>query len=85
MPMSIIEIKKTMKQLRLSGALATLDTRLLEAQSSNLSAIEVIADLLQDEVDRRQSRLQDKCFQRSGLPDRASLSDFDWTYNPQIP
>jgi DNA replication protein DnaC len=85
MPMSIIEIKKTMKQLRLSGALATFDTRLLEAQSSKLSALEVISDLLQDELDRRQSRLQDKCFQRSGLPERASLSDFDWAYNPQIP
>ena len=85
MPMSIIEIKKVLKQLRLSGALATLDTRLLEAQSSKLSALEVLSDLLQDELDRRQSRLQDKCFQRSGLPERASLSDFDWAYNPQIP
>ena len=85
MPMSIIEIKKILKQLRLSGALATLDTRLLEAQSSKLSALEVISDLLQDEIDRRQSRLQDKCFQRSGLPERASLAEFDWAYNPQIP
>jgi hypothetical protein len=33
--------------LRLSDALATLDIRLLEAQSSNLSALEVIADLLE--------------------------------------
>ncbi len=85
MTMSIIEIKKTLKQLRLSGALATLDTRLLEAQSSNLSALEVIADLLQDELDRRHTRLLDKCFQRSGLPERASLAEFDWAYNPQIP
>ena len=85
MPMSIIEIKKTLKQLRLSGALATLDTRLLEAQSSDLCALEVLSDLLQDEIDRRQSRLQDKCFQRSGLPERVSLSEFDWSYNPQIP
>jgi DNA replication protein DnaC len=85
MPMSIIEIKKTLKQLRLSGALATLDTRLLEAQSSNLPALEVISDLLQDELDRRHSRLLDKCFQRSGLAERASLAEFDWTYNPQIP
>jgi DNA replication protein DnaC len=85
MTMSIIEIKKTLKALRLSGALATLDTRLLEAQSSNLSALEVIGDLLQDEIDRRHTRLLDKCFQRSGLPERASLAEFDWTYNPQIP
>ncbi len=85
MTMSMIEMKKTLKQLRLSGALATLETRLLEAQSSNLSAVEVLSDLLQDELDRRHTRLLDKCHQRSGLPERASLAEFDWSYNPQIP
>jgi DNA replication protein DnaC len=85
MTMSMIEMKKTLKQLRLSGALATLETRLLEAQSSNLSAVEVLSDLLQDELDRRHTRLLDKCYQRSALPERASLAEFDWTYNPQIP
>jgi DNA replication protein DnaC len=85
MTMSILEMKKTLKQLRLSGVLATLDTRLLEAQTSNLSALDVISDLLQDELDRRHTRLLDKCLQRSGLPERATLAEFDWTYNPQIP
>ncbi len=85
MTMSMIEMKKTLKQLRLSGALATLETRLLEAQSSNLSAVEVLSDLLQDELDRRHTRLLDKCYQRSALPERASLAEFDWSYNPQIP
>ena len=83
--MSILEMKKTLKQLRLSGVLATLETRLLEAQTSNLSALDVISNLLQDELDRRHTRLLDKCLQRSGLPERASLAEFDWTYNPQIP
>jgi DNA replication protein DnaC len=85
MTMSILEMKKTLKQLRLSGVLATLETRLLEAQTSNLSALDVISDLLQDELDRRHTRLLDKCLQRSGLPERTSLTEFDWTYNPQIP
>src|SRR5258708_38039803 len=85
MTMSILEMKKTLKQLRLSGVLATLETRLLEAQTSNLSALDVISNLLQDELDRRHTRLLDTCLQRSGLPERASLAEFDWTYNPQIP
>ena len=79
MTMSILEMKKTLKQLRLSGVLATLETRLLEAQSSNLSAVDVISDLLQDELDRRHTRLLDKCLERT------SLAEFDWTYNPLIP
>jgi hypothetical protein len=73
------------KQLRLSGVLATLETRLLEAQTRNLSALDVISDLLQDELDRRHTRLLDKCLQSSGLSERASLAEFDWAYNPQIP
>ena len=85
MTMSIVEIKNTLKQLRLSGACATLETRLVEAQSSNLAPVEVISALLLDECDRRQSCLIDKCFTRSGLPERASLVDFDWAYNPEIP
>lgn len=85
MSMSIIEIKNALQQLRLSGALATLETRLLEAQTSQLSAPDVLSALLQDELDRRHSRLLEKCFQRSGLPERASLAEFDWAYNPEIP
>jgi DNA replication protein DnaC len=85
MTMSIVEIKNTLKQLRLSGACATLETRLVEAQSSNLAPLEVISALLLDECDRRQSCLIDKCFTRSGLPERASLAEFDWAYNPEIP
>ena len=59
MSMSLIEIEKTLKQLRLSGVRATLETRLIESQASNLSFIETFSALLQDELDRRQSRLLD--------------------------
>ena len=36
MTMSMMEIETTLKQLRLSGVRATLETRLLESQASNL-------------------------------------------------
>lgn len=35
MTMSMIEIEKALKQLRLSGIKATLETRLVESQSAN--------------------------------------------------
>jgi len=85
MTMSIVEIKHSLQRLRLSGALATLETRLLEAQAGNLSALEVVSSLLQDETDRRHSRLLEKGFKRSGLPERASLVELDWAYNPEVP
>jgi DNA replication protein DnaC len=85
MTMSMIEIEKTLKQLRLSGIKATLETRLLESQSANLSFLETFSLILQDELDRRQSRLLERRYQLSGLDERASLAEFDWSYNPKIP
>lgn len=85
MTMSMIEIEKALKQLRLSGVKATLETRLLESQSANLSFLETFSLILQDELDRRQSRLWERRYRLSGLDERASLAEFDWSYNPKIP
>ena len=85
MTMSMIEIERTLKQLRLSGVRATLETRMLESQASNLTFIETFSALLQDELDRRTSRLLERRYQLSGLDDRASMAEFDWGYNPKIP
>lgn len=85
MSMSMIEIEKALKQLRLSGVRATLQTRLIEAQAANASFLETFSAVLQDELDRRQSRLLERRFQLSGLDERASLAEFDWGYNPKIP
>ena len=85
MTMTMMEIEKTLKQLRLSGVRATLETRLLESQASNLTFLETFSAILQDELDRRQSRLLERRYQLSGLDERASLAEFDWGYNPKIP
>ena len=85
MSMSMSEIEKALKQLRLSGVRATLETRLLETQAANLSFLETFSAILQDELDRRRSRLLERRYQLSGLDERASLAEFDWGYNPKIP
>jgi DNA replication protein DnaC len=85
MSMTLPEIEKALKRLRLSGIRATLETRILEAQAANLSFLETFSAILQDELDRRQSRLLERRFQLSGLDERASLAEFDWGFNPKIP
>src|SRR6202171_3622395 len=85
MTMSMMEIDQALKLLRLSGVRATLETRLIEAQVSNLPFVETFSAILQDELDRRQSRLLERRFQLSGLDERTSLAEFDWAYNPKIP
>ncbi len=47
--------------------------------------IEAFSWLVQDELDRRRSRLLERRYTLSGLPERKDLKDFDWTYNPRLP
>lgn len=85
MSMSMVEIENALKQLRLSGIRATLETRVVEAQASSLPFLDTFSLIIQDELDRRRSRLLERRYQLSGLPERASLEEFDWGYNPKIP
>ena len=85
MSMSMIEIERCLKQLRLSGVRATIETRILESQAGNLSFLETFSLVLQDEMDRRGSRLLERRYLLSGLDERTSLAEFDWGFNPKIP
>src|SRR5437867_7483157 len=85
MSMSMPEIDQALRRLRLSGIRATLETRIIEAQAANLAFLDTFSAILQDELDRRQSRLIERRFQQSGLDERASLAEFDWGFNPKIP
>lgn len=85
MPMSQPEIERSLKILRLPGIRATLETRSLQASQGDLSFLDTFSLLLQDEMDRRKSRLMERRFQQSGLADRKTVTDFDWGFNPKIP
>ena len=85
MSMSIAELERTLAQLRLSGARDTLQTRLEQAQASQMTAQELLALLLQDELDRRQSRLIGKRYKDSRLDEKVTLAEIDWSFNPKVP
>src|ERR1039458_6915201 len=85
MPMSIPELEKAMRGLRLSGMTATLQARALQVATHEMDFIEAFSWLVQDELDRRRSRLLDRRFAHSGLPERKTLNEMDWTYNPKLP
>jgi DNA replication protein DnaC len=40
---------------------------------------------LQDELDRRQSRLIERRYKLSGLEEKLTLAEFDWGFNPRVP
>lgn len=85
MPMSMVEIERSLKMLRLSGICATLETRALQANQGDISFLDAFSMLLQDEMDRRKSKLIERRFQQSGLEEKKTLAEFDWGFNPRIP
>ena len=83
--MNMVEIERALRELRLSGIAETLSTRLLQAQATQEPFLQTFAAMLQDELDRRRSRLLDRRYKRSGLDEKLTLADFDWRFNPKLP
>src|ERR1700757_338436 len=69
--MTMPEIERCLRQLRLSGVRDTLQTRVLQAQGANQPFLETFSLILQDELDRRQSRLIERRYRQSGLDEKA--------------
>jgi DNA replication protein DnaC len=84
MDMSLAEIQRHLKTLRLHGMNATLETRLVQA-NQGAAFVEVLACLVHDELDCRNSRLIETRFKASGLKERPTLTEFDWGFNPKLP
>lgn len=85
MPMSPAELERSLRGLRLSGMIPTLEMRALQVAGHEMSFLEAFSWLVQDELDRRRSRLQERRFALSGLPERKTLAEIDWNYNPRLP
>lgn len=79
------DIERALRLLRLSGVRDTLETRVLQAQGTQQPFLETFALILQDELDRRQSRLIERRYQQSGLEEKLTLAEFDWSFNPKVP
>ena len=52
--MNLIELKRTLGQLRLGGIAAVLETRLLQAQAESMAPIDLVSCLISDELTRRE-------------------------------
>jgi DNA replication protein DnaC len=78
-------LRKTLKQLRLSGLLESLEIRLQEAAGHGLSHGEFLELIVQDELAVRGDRQLERRFKAAQFRERKSLENFDWSFNPSIP
>lgn len=73
-----------LKSLRLSGILATLETRNRQAIEDRLSYMDFLSRLLEDEVERRAQKQLSLRLRRAAFPAGHTLESFDFAFNPQI-
>lgn len=79
------QLKTQARNLRLSGLLHSLELRIQEAASHQLSHREFLELVLQDELDVRASRQIERRNKAASFRDRRTLESFDFTFNPGIP
>ncbi|MDI3317786.1 MAG: IS21-like element helper ATPase IstB [Bacillota bacterium] len=83
--MQVHHLERTLKRLKLSGILATLQERLEQAQRQQLGYLEFLTLLLEDEVDRRGQKALALRVARARFEEVKTLADFDFKANPKIP
>jgi DNA replication protein DnaC len=83
--MNLVELDRALRQLRLSGMAAVLDTRLRQAQAERMPPIDLVSALVADELRRRQDRLLERRHKLARFrdPDR-SLDTFDFDFNKKM-
>jgi DNA replication protein DnaC len=77
-------LRTTLRKLRLSGLAASLEVRLAEAAGNNLSHLEFLELILQDELLVREQRQLGRRLKAASFREVRTLDDFDWSFNRSI-
>src|SRR5437867_4501962 len=83
--MQLIERDRALKQLRLGGMSAVLETRLRQAQTEPLAPIDLLSCLVSDELARRGERLLERRKKQAQFRDsQKTLDNFDFAFNKKM-
>lgn len=78
------QIARQLKSLRLGGFLESLELRLKEAQSEELSHLAFLELMVQDEIERREAKKLSQRLQRAAFEEHKTLEAFDFAFNTKI-
>jgi DNA replication protein DnaC len=79
------QLEHTLRTLKLSGMLDTLQARLAQAHAGELGHLEFLQVLCEDEINRRQAKALRERVRRARFEEPTTLEDFDFTFNPKLP
>jgi DNA replication protein DnaC len=83
--MNLIELNNALLKLRLGGMAATLESRLLQAQTETLAPIDFVSALVADELLRRSDKLIERRIKQAGFRDVGKTLDaFNFDFNKKM-
>jgi len=83
--MNLIELNRALRQLRLGGIAAVLETRLHQAQAEPMAPLDFISCLVSDELTRRSERLLERRRKQAQFRDpQKALDNFDFNFNKKM-
>src|ERR1700722_13393551 len=83
--MNLIELNRALRQLRLGGIAAVLETRLHQAQAEPMAPIEFLSCLASDELTRRTARLLERRRKQAKCRDpQKTLGNFAFQFNKKM-
>ena len=83
--MNLVELDRALRQLRLGGMAAVLETRLQQAQTEHMAPIDLMSTLVSDELRRRaDSLLERRTKQASFRESDRALDNFDFDFNKKM-
>ncbi len=83
--MNLIELNRALRQLRLGGIAAVLETRLHQAQAEPMAPIDFLSCLVSDELMRRTDRLLERRRKQAQFRDpQKTLDNFDFNFNKKM-
>jgi hypothetical protein len=83
--MNLIELNRALRQLRLGGIAAVLETRLHQAQAEAMPPIDFLSCLVSDELTRRGDRLLERRTKQAEFRDpQRTLDNFDFNFNKKM-
>lgn len=78
------QLVKQLSQLKLAGIIKTADVRNQEAVKSNLSYVEFLELLIEDEISNRKDNSFKKKLYRAHFPYTKTLEEFDFTFQEKL-
>jgi DNA replication protein DnaC len=79
------QLESTLRALKLSGMLDTLEARLAQARAGELGHLEFLQMLCEDEIARRDAAGVIRRVRQARFEQPTVIEEFDFTYNPTIP